>query len=242
MGGGSARTSSARPPIARVLAGGRAWVLQPRGRLSFGRAECDVPFGSDPQDMRISRNAGILAESEGAIVIRNTGRHPLLLLSSDGNAQQILAPGMTQSAGMREFRVVAVGTHGQRHEIKVVHLRGAGGNLAGQDTVMPSMHLTPTERRLLAALCEARLRSGDPHAPFATYKEIAQRVDRDDNYVRSRLATVRSNLTALGVPGLLRDEPGGSPRRLPDYVVRLGEWVMAAGLITRTDLIGLDKD
>jgi hypothetical protein len=31
------------------------------------------------------------------------------------------------------------------------------------------------------------------------------------------------------------------PRRLPDYVVRLGEWVMAAGLITRTDLILLDS-
>jgi hypothetical protein len=240
--GGSARLGGAPPPgIARVVAGGRAWLLHPRQRLTFGRAECDVPFGSEPQDLRISRNAGILAESEGAIVIRNTGRHPLLLLSADGNSQQIIAPGMTQSAGMREFRVVAVGTHGQRHEIKVIHLRAVAGSHTGQDTVMPSMHLTPTERRLLAALCEARLRSGDPHESFATYKEIAQRVARDDNYVRSRLATVRGNLAALGVPGLLRDEPGGVPRRLPDYVVRLGEWVMAAGLITRTDLILLDS-
>ncbi|MGF7233862.1 MAG: hypothetical protein ACQSGP_02715, partial [Frankia sp.] len=216
-------------------------MLGPRARLSFGRAGCDVPFGTTPQDLMISRSAGVLAESEGAIVVRNTGRHPLLLLSSDGNAQMILAPSTAQSAGMREFRVVAVGTHGQRHEIKVIHLRGGGPNQPGQDTVQPSMHLTPTERRLLAALCESRLRTGNPHEPFPTYREIALRVKRDDNYVRSRLATVRNNLAGLGVPGLAREEPGGPPRRLPDYIVRLGEWVIAAGLITRTDLIMLDS-
>ncbi len=243
MAGPDSRRGGSPPPVgvARVVAGGRGWVLGPRARLSFGRAGCDVPFGTTPQDLMISRSAGVLAESEGAIVVRNTGRHPLLLLSSDGNAQMILAPSTAQSAGMREFHIVAVGTHGQRHEIKVIHLRGGGPNQPGQDTVQPSMHLTPTERRLLAALCESRLRTGNPHEPFPTYREIALRVKRDDNYVRSRLATVRNNLAGLGVPGLAREEPGGPPRRLPDYIVRLGEWVIAAGLITRTDLIMLDS-
>lgn len=242
MAGPDARRGASVPPagIARVIAGDRAWVLGPRARLSFGRADCDVPFGSNPPDLTISRAAGILAESEGAIVVRNTGRHPLILLSADGNTQLILAPSNTSSAGMREFRIVAVGNHGQRHEIKVIHLRGAGSSQPGQDTVQPSMHLTPTERRLLAALCEGRLRTGNPHEPFPSYREIAQRVNRDDNYVRSRLSTVRNNLAALGVPGLAREEPGGPPRRLPDFIVRLGEWVLAAGVITRTDLILLD--
>ncbi|WP_322754807.1 hypothetical protein [Frankia sp. Cas3] len=228
----------AAPPavvVARITASGRRWALGSGRRLTFGRAGCDIPFGADPQDLMVSRRAGTLAESEGAIVIGNTGRHPLLVLTADGDTHRILSPATAVSAGLAEFQIVAVGADGQRHEIGVVHYRRQPVHRE-QDTMQLSVRLTQTERLLLVALCEPRLRTDDNHASFATYREIARRVNRDDNYVRSRLATVRSNLAGQGIPGLLRDEPGPASRRLPDYIVRLGEWVLAAGHITVADL------
>jgi len=230
-----------RPVVARVRADGRIWALGRGGRLTFGRAGCDIPFGTQPEDLMISRHAGTLAESEGALVIRNSGRHPLHLLNPEGDTHQILSPGTAGSAGLADFQIVAVGTYGQRHEI-MVHHQHQSPVLREQDTVQMSVRLTRTERRLLAALCEQRLTSGDPHAPLATYREIARRVSRDDNYVRSRLSAVRSNLAGLGIPGLAQTEPGPAARRLPDYIVRLGDWVLAAGLITETDLALIDPD
>ncbi|WP_131745781.1 hypothetical protein [Frankia sp. Cppng1_Ct_nod] len=226
---------AAPPVVARVVANGRRWALGSGCRLTFGRAGCDIPFGAEPQDLRVSRRAGTLAESEGAIVISNTGRHPLLLLTADGDTHRILSPGIAVSAGLVQFHIIAVGTDGERHQIDVVHHRRLQVRRE-QDTMQLTFRLTQTERLLLVALCEPRLRTGDTHAPFATYREIARRVNRDDNYVRSRLATVRSNLAGQGIPGLLRDEPGPAARRLPDYIVRLGEWVIAAGLVTADDL------
>ncbi|WP_250284533.1 hypothetical protein [Frankia sp. CiP1_Cm_nod2] len=227
--------------VARIVAGGRRWNLAAGRRLTFGRAGCDIPFGADPQDLLVSRRAGTLAESEGAIVISNTGRHPLLLLTASGDTHHIVSPGTALSAGLAEFHIVAVGTDGERHQIGVVHHRRRQVH-RDQDTMQISVRLTQTERLLLVALCEPRLRTGDNHAPFATYREIARRVSRDDNYVRSRLATVRGNLAGQGIPGLLRDEPGPASRRLPDYIVRLGEWVIAAGLVTVDDLELLSPD
>jgi hypothetical protein len=215
------------------------WLLRPGRRLTFGRAGCEIPFGSDPPDTEISRHAGTLSESEGAVVVASTGRHPLLLLDDDGAAQRTIAPGQALSAYWVRFRIVALGRHGARYEIEVLHNRVRRAS-AGEDTIHRQVRLTPTERKLLAALCEERLRSNRPTAPFATYRQIAERVSRDDNYVRNRLAAVRTTLSSLGVPGLQQDE-GPSGRRLPDYVNRLGEWALAAGIVTPADLVLLDE-
>jgi hypothetical protein len=196
-GGGSDAGPPPPPGCARVTSPSGRWLLRPGRRLTFGRAGCDIPFGADPPDTEISRHAGTVSESEGALVVASAGRHPLLLLDDDGAAQRTIAPGQALSAYWVRFRIVA-------------------------------------------PLCEERLRSNRPTAPFATYRQIAERVSRDDNYVRNRLAAVRTTLSSLGVPGLQQDE-GPPGRRLPDYVNRLGEWALAAGLVTRADHGLLDE-
>jgi hypothetical protein len=101
----------------------------------------------------------------------------------------------------------------------------------------PPINLTPSQRRLLIALCEPLLTRAGPLASPATYRQIGQRVGRRPGYVRNVLKQVRELLAGQGVASMVafRVDQVHEDFRLP-----LAMWAIHSGTVTAADLPGLD--
>lgn len=106
------------------------------------------------------------------------------------------------------------------------------------DTTIGAAHLTPDQRRLIVALAEPRLR-GDGRAAVVlpSNVEAAARLGWQITRFNRKLDNVCQKLAKLGVRGL----HGGPDKLASNRRTRLVEYAVATRLVTREDLLLLDR-
>jgi hypothetical protein len=107
--------------------------------------------------------------------------------------------------------------------------KGSGkGSGEGSGTVTAPITLTPTQRRVLLALCEPMLTLRGPAARPSTYAEIGRRLGLKQGYVRNVVKALRESLTGHGLAGLSEEAADAAVddfrRALAQWAVRLA-WV-----------------
>jgi hypothetical protein len=243
------------PPVRKVRAVGREWLMVLDDVVTFGRgSDRDIRFAYDPVDDYVSHEAGTLTAVDDGLLVRNDSRTQSVLLIAFPGPQQQIGPGMVVGTMPHtRLRVVVPGRHGA---IYTIHLDlrdqlASNGQGSSPDASPPPTPgtvpgdrlptrsgpgaLTPRERRILAALCEPLLIFAGAAAVPATYSEIAQRTDGTKAAVRNTLDNLRSRLTDRdGIPGLRHESDPGVPGS--DYRAALARWALESRTITADDL------
>lgn len=243
------------PPVGKVRAVGREWLMLPGDILTFGRgSDRDIRFAYHPVDDFVSNEAGALVAVDGGLLVRNDSRTQSVQLIAFPGPQQPVSPGaMIGTMPHTRLQLVVPGRHGA---IYTIHLDlreslESGGRGASPDVPLtPRLEtvpgdrvptrsgpgtLTPRERKILAALCEPLLIFAGPDAVAATYGEIAQRTGGTKDAVRITLNNLRNRLSGDdGIPGLRHEGDSGVPGS--DYRAALARWARDSGTITEDDL------
>ena len=220
----------------RVSHAGRVWRVPLDGELSFGRGvDVDVRLADDPPDLQVSRRAGLLRCLADSVLVINLSSRGVLRLSAPGALTRDIGPGEAiTSEPHRVFEVVVVGEYGQAYQLGVDARQlptptaaGPDENLNGTATVLTAPYdLTPSQRRVLAALCAPLLAPGGSQSNAASAREIGLALDLSPNYVRNVLKEIREQLTAYGVHGLVSDPPQPGE----DFRQPLALWAIRYGL------------
>ncbi len=223
--------------LVRLTHGSDVWTLAPDGELTFGRgADIDIRLAADPPDLLVSRRAGLVRCLPDSVLVRNLSSRGVLRLGAYGAPTRDIAPGEAiTSEPHRVFEVIVVGEYGHTYVIKVdarplpapdaVPLTRQS---VGTATMLTApWDLSPTQRRVLAALCAPVLGPGDRQGGAASAREIGMALDLSPNYVRNVLKEIREQLTAYGVPGLT---PEGPPQPGEDFRQPLALWAIRYGL------------
>jgi DNA-binding CsgD family transcriptional regulator len=217
---------------------GRVWRVPRDGELTFGRGlDVDVRVAADPQDLFVSRRAGLIRCLSDSVLVINLSSRGVLQLVADGGVTRQIGPGEAiTSEPHRLFEVIVVGEYGRAYVLRVdaQQLPTPGtGDLTpdelvdGDATVLTAPYnLTPTQRRVLRALCAPMLDRGRSGSA-ATAREIGAELDLRPNYVRNVLKEIREQLTAGGVPGLVSEGP---PQPGEDFRQPLALWAIRYGL------------
>src|SRR6478672_2126222 len=164
---------------------GRVWRVPRDGELTFGRGlDVDVRVAADPQDRFVSRRAGLIRCLSDSVLVINLSSRGVLQLAVDGGVTRQIGPGEAiTSEPYRLFEVIVVGEYGRAYVLRVdaqqLPTPGKGtGDLApdqlvdGDATVLTAPYnLTPTQRRVLTALCTPMLDRGRSGGA-ATAREI----------------------------------------------------------------------
>ena len=223
-----------------VRYGNDAWELHPGDTLTFGRGSgCDIRL---TDDQHLSRRAGALLGQDGYLVIRNDSTSkPIVLRPPVGEDRVIEPAAATTSLPLRHFDLVLYAAGG----VPVVLNVDAGppppapnwlpGGPSG--TVTAPITLSPTQRRVLLALCEPMLTLRGPAARPATYAEIGQRLDLKPGYVRNVVKTLRESLTGHGLAGLSDDAQDAA---VDDFRRALAQWAVRSAWINPEQLSELD--
>ena len=243
------------PPVRKVRAVGREWLLVLGDTLTFGRgSDRDVRFAHDPVDDLVSNEAGTLTAVDGGLLIHNDSRSQGIWLIAVPGEQQPIRPGqMVGTMPHARLQLVVPGRHGAIYSIHLDlrELSGSSGPGASPDEPnLPPVEpvsadrvptrsgpgkLTPRERRILAALCEPLLIFAGPDAVAANYPEIARRAGGTKDAVRISLNNLRNRLAESdGIPGLRRDSDSGASG--DDYRAPLARWALDSRTITAYDL------
>jgi DNA-binding CsgD family transcriptional regulator len=231
-----------REPVSdplRVSHRGWVWRVPRDGELTFGRGlDVDVRVAADPPDLFVSRRAGLIRCLSDSVLVINLSSRGLLQLTADGGVTRHIGPGEAiTSEPYRLFEVIVVGEYGRAYVLGVdaqqLPTPGTGTadltpvQLDGDATVLTAPYnLTPTQRRVLAALCAPMLDRGRSGGA-ATAREIGDALDLRPNYVRNVLKEIREQLTAGGVPGLVSEGP---PQPGEDFRQPLALWAIRYGL------------
>jgi DNA-binding CsgD family transcriptional regulator len=234
--------SDQREPISdpvRVSHRGWVWRVPRDGELSFGRGlDVDVRVAADPPDLLVSRRAGLIRCLSDSVLVINLSSRGVLQLAADGGAARHIGPGEAiTSEPYRLFEVIVVGEYGRSYVLRVdaqqLPTPGTGTadltsvQLDGDATVLTAPYnLTPTQRRVLTALCAPMLDRGRSGGA-ATAREIGAALDLRPNYVRNVLKEIREQLTAGGVSGLVSEGP---PLPGEDFRQPLASWAIRYGL------------
>jgi hypothetical protein len=226
--------------VTLVRYGNDAWELHPGDTLTFGRGSgCDIRL---TDDQHLSRRAGALLGQDGYLVIRNDSTSkPIVLRPPVGEDRVIEPAAATTSLPLRHFDLVLYAAGG----VPVVLNVDAGppppapnwlpGGPSG--TVTAPITLSPTQRRVLLALCEPMLTLRGPAARPATYAEIGQRLDLKPGYVRNVVKTLRESLTGHGLAGLSDDAQDAA---VDDFRRALAQWAVRSAWINPDQLSELD--
>ena len=228
--------------MALVRYGDAAWQLHSGGVLTFGRgAGCDIRLADDPH---LSRRAGALLGQDGYLVIRNDSTSkPIVLRPPVGEDRVIEPAAATTSLPLRRFDLILYAAGG----VPVVLAVDAGPPPPAPDwlpggaasTVTAPITLSPTQRRVLLALCEPMLTLRGPAARPATYAEIGQRLDLKPGYVRNVVKALRETLTGHGLAGLSEDAQDSA---VDDFRHALAQWALRSGWVGPAQLGELDGD
>ncbi len=221
-------------PAITVRHAGRTWTLSTEAELTFGRGtDVVITMAADPPDLRVSRHAGTLRALPDTVLISNVSSRGVITVDAEGALSREIAPGEAiTGAPHRVFTVTVVGEYGQTYALQVdaralphpVVARERATR--GAATVLTTPYdLTPSQRRILAALCAPMLAAGDGTA--ASAREIAHDLELRPNYVRNVLKEIREHLTALGVPGLVSE---GLPKPGQDFRIPLAQWAIRNGM------------
>jgi hypothetical protein len=217
-----------------------AWQLPPGGVLTFGRGlGCDIRLVDDPH---LSRRAGALLGQDGYVVIRNDSTSkPIVLRPPVGEDRVIEPAAATTSLPLRRFELLLYAAGG----IPVVLTVDAGPPPRAPDelpgstpsTVTEPMTLSPTQRRVLLALCEPMLTLRGPAARPATYAEIGHRLDLKPGYVRNVVKALRESLTGHGLAGLSED---GQDAAVDDFRRALAQWAVRSSWVSLEQISELE--
>ena len=216
-------------------------LLAPGEEVTFGRGlEVDLRLAADPPDLLVSRRAGLIRCLPDAVLVSNLSSRGMLRLDAPGTAGREIGPGEAiTSEPHRTFQVTVIGSYGQSYAVEVdarslpspsptpssVPTRARP---ALDPTVVSSpIPLTPTQRRVLAALCAPLLDAVGPPPGPASAREIGAALGLQPNYVRNVLKEIREELTANGVPGLVGE---GAPQPGEDFRLPLALWAIRYGL------------
>ena len=223
-----------------VRYGNDVWELPPGGTLTFGRgSDCDIRLADD---QHLSRRAGALLGQDGYLVIRNDSTSKPIVLRPPAGEDRVIEPAAaTTSLPLRHFDLVLYAAGG----VPVVLTVDAGPPPPAPDwlpggaasTVTAPITLSPTQRRVLLALCEPMLTLRGPAARPATYAEIGQRLDLKPGYVRNVVKALRESLTGHGLTGLSEDAQDAA---VDDFRRALAQWAVRSSWVSADQLADLE--
>ena len=214
----------------------RTWSLAVGQRLTVGRGSaCQVRL---PDDVHLSRYAGMLTVLDDCVLVRNVSRSkPLVLRPSVGEDRVVEPQAATTSLPFPQFAVVFAGQAGAAVAVAVDARTLAPPQLPddarSRTTLATPVVLTPGQRRVLVSLCEPLLIRSGPQAAPATYAEIGHRLGRQPQYVRNVIKSIRETLSGHGIAGLAVEQPEGSHH---DFRWELARWSVRSGWVDATDL------
>jgi hypothetical protein len=216
----------------------RRWVLAIGETATIGRSQRSTI--RLPADTHLSRRAGSLRVLDDCVLIRNESvRKPLVIRPPSGEDRVVEPEAATTSLPYPRFELVFAGSGSRVVSVQVDASRLTPDPLLTDPqtrtpaTTAEPIQLSGAQRRILVALCAPLLRESGPRAVPATYAEIGRRLDRQPQYVRNTLKTIRETLTGYGVTGLIPDDDG--PRHA-DFRWALARWAIRGGWVTATDL------
>jgi hypothetical protein len=222
--------------VAHVRHGDRTWAVSCGTTLTFGRGTgCDIQLRNDPH---LSRRAGALVGCDGYVLIRNESQSKPVVVRPPVGEDKVLEPrSATTSLPLLRFDVILYGDGGAP-EILTVNVGGSApvesSPPLGSATVTAPIKFTPTQRRMLLALCEPLLTQRGPAARAATYAEIAGRLGLKQGYVRNVIKGIREELTGHGVFGLSQADGQDIPS--DDFRQALARWALRSGWVNREQL------
>jgi hypothetical protein len=198
--------------FAIALAEGITQQPEPGCQLRFGRNRLDVELCVGEDDLRVSRQHGVINHRDGWWEVSNTGRLPIRLVGGRWLFPQedplALSPGYTP--------LFVRGSRGREHLLEL-YVVGPNGErpqaLHGAITHAPERYwLEPDEKLVLVALAQQYLAQEEFAQPL-TRRQVAEQMavlqpDRrwDERLVERVIAPVRERLTAEGVTGLSRED------------------------------------
>jgi hypothetical protein len=241
--------------LALVRYGEHTWPVPPGSTLTFGRgADRDIRLGDDPH---LSRRAGALIGQDGYLVIRNDSTSKPIALRPPAGEDRVIEPAAaTTSLPLRRFDLVLYGAGGVLVTLAVdagppppAPSEPADAPAGSRGTLTAPITLTPTQHRVLLALCEPMLTERGPAARPATYAEIGQRLGLRAGYVRNVVKALREVLTGHGLTGMaaltwLAGLSGPSDdaqdAAVDDFRRALAQWAVRSGWVSAEQLGELD--
>ncbi len=225
-----------------VNAKDRDFRLVPDEIFTFGRAgSCSCVL--DPLDRGISRVAGaIVWETGGWWVVNRSTKRALHVVDGLGLSVPLPVarsgwPASKRAVDPGGLRVLVAGDV-WTHELRLIYadppLASTSSPLqTGMSTSGQTPALTPARRVVLVGLVSGYLKPFPHYDPRPrTYGEIAEMTGLPRSTVVKRIEAFRDQLRQSGVPGLEHADA-----RRP-----LSEWVLAARLITPSDLHWLEEE
>ena len=218
-----------------------AWTLAPGDTLTFGRATgCDIHL---PDDQHLSRRAGTFIGHDGYLVVRNDSTSKPIAVRPPTGEDRVVEPGAaTTSLPLRHFDLVLYAAGGALVVIEV----DAGPPPPAPDwlpgraasTVTTPLTLSPTQHRVLLALCEPMLTLRGPAARPATYAEIGERLNLRQGYVRNVVKALRESLTGHGLAGLTGE---AEDSLIEDFRHALAQWAIRSDWVSPKQLAELEN-
>jgi hypothetical protein len=221
--------------MARVGIDGDEVTLSSGQRLTFGRArECTVCL--DPEDVGISRVAGTIEFDRGGWWVANNSASRPLSIVDDLGLRSVLPP--RRRASLEAPAQIIVDGQKGRHTVRVVVEHDWA---EPQDATLPAgastavgaeVLVSDLDRLAMVALFAGYLEDTpryDPHPK--SYAAAAARLGWKRTTLIKRIEYLRVRLDAAGVPNMM----GFSALR------NLAEYAISRGLVTRADLIMLQR-
>jgi hypothetical protein len=221
----------------RVTVAGTVLVSGGQAALTFGRArDCDICL--DPEDVGISRRAGVVEFDNGTWWVRNSSSTRPMSIVDDLGFRSVLGPGR-RAAVESTVRVLVDGSQGKPHSILIEPV----GTPARTVSALPEAPGVPTavgeevliseaDRLAMVALFAGYIEDPpryDPHPK--SYAAAAARLGWPRTTLVKRIEYLRSRLDAAGVPNMT----GWTA------LTNLAEYAISRGLITREDLTLLQR-
>lgn len=211
-------------------------------RFGRNRPQVDLCLGED--DLRVSRQHGVIDYRQGCWEVTNTGKLPIRLPAGrwlfPGDESHPLVPGYTP--------LFVRGSRGREHLLEVYVIDADGrcpDTLYGAVTHAPDRYwLDDEERLVLVALGQRYLAQQDFAQPL-TRRQVAEEMDRlqpdvewDEKKVERVIAPVRMRLHKAGVRGVVKEELAEPIGNMLNH--NLIHALMASATLTPADLALLD--
>jgi hypothetical protein len=198
-------------------------------RLTFGRArECGVCL--DPDDLAISRIAGVVEAEHGTWWIANTSATRPLSLVDDLGFRSVLAPGR-RAAVETSMQVIVDGSR-HRHTIRISVDAPRAEPPPEQPPGVPTavgeqVLISSADRLAMVALFAGYLHDPPLYDPYPkSYAAASARLGWKRSTLVKRIEYLRTRLDAAGVPNMTGYAA----------LTNLAEYAISRSLITRDDL------
>jgi hypothetical protein len=198
-------------------------------RLTFGRArECTVCL--DPDDLAISRVAGVIEDEHGIWWIANMSTTRPLSVVDDLGFRSVLAPGRRAALenrtqvivdGSRSQHTIRISVGAPRPELPPEQLPGTPTAIGEQ------VMISHADRLAMVALFAGYLEDPPRYDPYPkTYAAAAARLGWKRSTMVKRVEYLRTRLHAAGVPNMTGYAA----------LTHLAEYAISRNLVTRDDL------